>query len=103
MTIKTVYEENNNPVKVGEQELCEYEEPGSLLNPIKLEEDSNELTVTEEIELEDIALSVIRKDKKQKDNVEDAIDVKKPDAIAKKLEVVHQALATPLRHLASGS
>ena len=41
MTVKTVSVENNNPVKAEKQEYCEQ---GSLLNPVKLEEDNDELT-----------------------------------------------------------
>jgi len=73
MTINTVHEENNNPVKAEEQEFDEFEQPGSFLNPIKLEEDSNELTDAHREEIEDFSLSIIRKDNEQKDNAKDAI------------------------------
>ena len=61
MTLKTVSEDNNNPLKAGKQE--NYEQ-GSSRDPVKLEEEK-ELTA--------------RKNK-QKGNVTDSMDVKEPDA-----------------------
>ena len=69
MTLKTVPEEINNLVKTEKQEYYEYEQQGSLKDPIKLEKDSNELTDSHRIEceLEDTASS-IRQDNEKKDN-----------------------------------
>ena len=75
MTLKTVSEENNNPVKAEKQEYCEQ---GSLLNPVKLEEDNDELTDPhgEDSELGEKAESS-KKENKRKDNVTDANEVEK--------------------------
>jgi len=82
MTLKTVSEENNNPVKAEKQE---YHEQGSLLDPIKLEEENNELTdaYSEETELGEKA-ELSQKQKNQKDNVTDAIEIKTPGAKKKR-------------------
>ena len=101
MTLKTVPEEINNLVKTEKQEYYEYEQQGSLKDPIKWEKDSNELTDSHRIEceLEDTASS-IRQDNEKKDNVADAIDdFKTPDANKKRkksaFEVDLQTYGTP--------
>ena len=101
MTLKTVPEEINNLVKTEKQEYYEYEQQGSLKDPIMLEKDSNELTDSHRIEceLEDTASS-IRQDNEKKDNVADAIDdFKTPDANKKRkksaFEVDLQTYGTP--------
>ena len=84
LTLKTVSEENNNHVHV-KAEKQEYHEQGSLLDPIKLEEANNEFTdaYSEETELGEKA-ELSKKQKKQKDNVTDAIEIKTPGAKKKR-------------------
>ena len=86
MTLKTVPDEKNDDLKL-KPEKQEYFEQGSLLNPIKLEEDNNNVLTDSQMvnsNFGENAKIIEKVTEKTQDDVTDVTDVKKADVKEKR-------------------